>query len=78
MEICCRENDYAVGKKAINPAVLWTDPTNMIEKYLCNHTTVSKFNILSHNGYKNSNFLRKCMRICDFWCCHPERSEGSP
>jgi len=42
MKSCCRENDCAVGKKAINPAVLWTNPTNMIEKYLCNHATVSK------------------------------------
>jgi hypothetical protein len=32
MKSCCRENDYDVGKKAINPAVLWTNPTNMIEK----------------------------------------------
>jgi len=43
MEICCRENDYAVGKKAINPAGLGTNPTNMIEKCLCNHATVSNF-----------------------------------
>jgi len=41
MKSCCRENDYAVGTKAINPLDLGTNPANMIEKCLCNHATVS-------------------------------------
>jgi len=43
MKSFCRENDYAVGKKAISPSFLWTNPTNMIEKYLCNHAAVSNY-----------------------------------
>jgi len=42
MKSCCRKNDYAVGKKAINPVDWGTNPTNMIEKSLCNHATLSK------------------------------------
>jgi len=34
--------------KAINPAGLGTNPTNMIEKYLCNHSTVSILIDFSH------------------------------
>ena len=34
--------------KALNPAGLRTNPTNIIEKYLCNHATVSILIDFSH------------------------------
>jgi hypothetical protein len=43
MKSCCRENEYAVGNKAINPVGLRANPLNMIEKCFCNHAAVSLF-----------------------------------